>query len=169
MSYEIEGATLGSHINAMVVELNSHFIEVTIQNSKILGCKQEPILSEEREKREFHKLGIVPKKAGPINSGKFYTLSQLISQAGLNQYATMNSSNDILVHNFPSGESDFNASKLRDMQNLDWSEDSVLQGLNYEKGFLDPQTGLEISPDPLKALDFYTNAVELDPLNKQAF
>lgn len=64
---------------------------------------------------------------------------------------------------------DFNPAKLRDLQNLDWSEDSVLQGLNYERGFLDPSSGLPHPPDPAKALDFYTNAVELDPLNKQAF
>ena len=36
-------------------------------------------LVKRREKREFHKLGIVPKKAGPVNSGKFYTLNQLIA------------------------------------------------------------------------------------------
>ena len=41
-----------------------------------------------------------------------------------------------------------------------------MQGLNYEKGFTDPETGLPILPDPNKALDFYTNALELDPLNK---
>ena len=54
---------------------------------------------------------------------------------------------------------------------MDWSEDSVLQGLNYERGFLEPSpsSGLPHPPDPYKALDFYTNAVELDPLNKQAF
>ena len=44
-----------------------------------------------------------------------------------------------------------------------------MQGLNYERGFSDPETGLPIPPDSIKALDFYTNALELDPLNKQAF
>jgi hypothetical protein len=41
-----------------------------------------------------------------------------------------------------------------------------MQGLNYERGFSDPETGLPIPPDSIKALDFYTNALELDPLNK---
>ncbi len=79
----------------------------------------------------------------------------------------MNFKHDLLLPSFST--EDFNPTKLRDLQNLDWSEDSVLQGLNYERGFLDPASAIPLPPDPSKALDFYTNAVELDPLNKQAF
>jgi tetratricopeptide (TPR) repeat protein len=43
------------------------------------------------------------------------------------------------------------------MQNLDWSEDSVMQALHHE------QLG-----ESEKALEFYDNAIELDPLNRQA-
>jgi hypothetical protein len=42
------------------------------------------------------------------------------------------------------------------MQNLDWSEDCVYHGLECES---------EENPDYNKALDFYNNAIELDPLN----
>ena len=68
MSYEIEEVAAGQMIKGLVVEVRrSSEIVVTVQNSKIVGCKQEPIETREdeplikrREKREFHKLGIVP-------------------------------------------------------------------------------------------------------------
>ena len=60
----------------------------------------------------------------------------------------------------------FNYEKLRDMQNLDWAEDSLYQGLQYEKG---EKNDLGVAQDFNKALEFYDNAIELDPLNKEAF
>lgn len=68
MSYEIEEVAPGQIIKGLVVEVRrSNEIVVTVQNSKIVGCKQEPLeigedepLIKRREKREFHKLGIVP-------------------------------------------------------------------------------------------------------------
>lgn len=73
MSYEIEEVAAGQMMKGLVVEVRrSSEIVVTVQNSKIVGCKQEPIetredepLIKKREKREFHKLGIVPQKSGP--------------------------------------------------------------------------------------------------------
>ena len=47
--------------------------------------------------------------------------------------------------------------KLREAQNLDWAEDAIAQGLEHEQN-----SNFE------RALEFYVNAVELDPLNKQA-
>jgi hypothetical protein len=44
----------------------------------------------------------------------------------------------------------------------------VHQGLMYETGFLDSETQLMVEPDKGKALELYSNAIELDPLNKQA-
>ena len=68
MSYEIEEVAPGQMFKGLVVEVRrSNEIVVSVQNSKIVGCKQEPIETHEdeplirrREKREFHKLGIVP-------------------------------------------------------------------------------------------------------------
>jgi hypothetical protein len=69
MSYEIEEVAGGQMIKGLVVEVRRSYeiVVVTVQNSKIVGCKQEPIeiredepLIKKREKREFHKLGIVP-------------------------------------------------------------------------------------------------------------
>ena len=69
MSYEIEEVAGGQMIKGLVVEVRRSYeiVVVTVHNSKIVGCKQEPIeiredepLIKKREKREFHKLGIVP-------------------------------------------------------------------------------------------------------------
>lgn len=54
------------------------------------------------------------------------------------------------------------------MQNLDWAEDSIYQGLQFENGFTDESTGEVTEPNSVRALEFYNNAIELDPLNKQA-
>ena len=43
----------------------------------------------------------------------------------------------------------------------------MLEGLRYEKGFTD-DSGQVVQPDSNRALEFYNNAIELDPLNKQA-
>jgi hypothetical protein len=51
------------------------------------------------------------------------------------------------------------------MQNLEWSEDSCYQGLQYEQGFV-KDDGEKQESDTTRALEFYTNAIELDPLNK---
>ena len=48
------------------------------------------------------------------------------------------------------------------MQNLDWSEDSLYHGLQYETEGND----LGVDVDYSKALEFYNNAIDLDPLNK---
>lgn len=52
------------------------------------------------------------------------------------------------------------------MQNLDWAEDSIMQGLQYESGFTDASAGELVEANTNKALEFYNNAIELDPLNK---
>ena len=72
------------------------------------------------------------------------------------------------MYSFASGDCGFNAGKIREMQNLDWAEDSVFQGLQYEKGFFDEELKAQVEPDSTRALEFYSNAIELDPLNKQA-
>lgn len=71
MSYEIEEVQVGDCLKGMVVEASHKVLWVTLQNSKIVGCRQEPMelrneepLLRKREKREFQKLGIEPKKAG---------------------------------------------------------------------------------------------------------
>ncbi len=49
---------------------------------------------------------------------------------------------------------------------MEWAEDSVMEGLKCEKG-----EGLDQNGEPQynRALEFYNNAIELDPLNKQAY
>jgi hypothetical protein len=49
---------------------------------------------------------------------------------------------------------------------LDWAEDSILQGLKLEESQRDE--GEVTDANSLRALEFYNNAIELDPLNKQA-
>lgn len=65
MSYEIDEVRVGDCLKGMVVEASQKVLWVTLQNSKIVGCRQEPMelpegepLIRKREKRQFHKLGI---------------------------------------------------------------------------------------------------------------
>lgn len=75
----------------------------------------------QREKRTFHKLGIAADKASGKYAGKFYSLPQMINEAGINQYATM----DVGCIHAHDPVVEFNFAKLREMQNLEWSEDSI--------------------------------------------
>ena len=106
-----------------------------------------------RESRVFYKLGVKAKRV----TDQFYGLEQMISQSGINPYSTLNYKKDSLVHNYTGGECGFSFMKLREAQNLDWAEDAIAQGLEHEQN-----SNFE------RALEFYVNAVELDPLNKQA-
>ena len=54
----------------------------------------------------------------------------MINKAGINQYSTLNF-NQTLIQNPQHNE--FNYGKLREIQNLDWSEDLVYEALKLEK------------------------------------
>lgn len=91
LSYEVDEVKVGDIMKGMVVEFADGKLYLTLQNSKIQGCKMQPIEMKEMEdfnmfeRRVFHKLGIATQKAGVLkNSGKFLTLELLLNQAGLN-------------------------------------------------------------------------------------
>lgn len=81
----------------------------------------------QREARFFIKLGLVS-SAETKNAGKFYTFDNMIAEGGLNQYATLDFK-ESMVYDFSSGSCGFSFTKLREMQNLDWAEDSIMRGL----------------------------------------
>jgi hypothetical protein len=67
-----------------------------------------------------------------MQESPLYTLDQMIDAFGLNPYATLAADkDDIIMDTRVSGI--FNVVKLREAQNLDWAEDSIINGLKYEE------------------------------------
>ena len=63
---EIQDVRMGDRVRGMVVEAKRWGLRVTLENSKIAGCRQEPLKIEDddptlkrREARVFYKLGLV--------------------------------------------------------------------------------------------------------------
>ncbi|CDW82796.1 tpr repeat protein [Stylonychia lemnae] len=110
-----------------------------IENLKELSCYNPEILIIINKDRS--------------NQSELYVVDQLINQIGLNQYGTMLQRQDNIIYDF--SVDNFNPNKLRDMQNLDWAEDSIYQGLQCEQ-----------VEDFDKALEYYNYAIDLDPLSK---
>ena len=90
LSYEVQGVKIGDRLAGMIVESRSGQLLLTLQNSKIIGCKQQPLDlrdvedPKQRERKVFHKLGLCADKVGPKNGGKFYSLERMINAAGVN-------------------------------------------------------------------------------------
>ena len=49
-----------------------------------MDIKDNELDGRNREARTFYRLGIATQKAGPKNSGKFYSLEQAINNSGIN-------------------------------------------------------------------------------------
>ena len=121
LSYEVDDVKVGDHIIGMIVENAKGLLYLTLQNSKISGCIQQPLevydneLPGQRESRVFHRLGIATTRVGPKNGGSLYSLEKMIADAGLNQYGSLDYRGDTHIHTFPCGETTFNFAKLREL------------------------------------------------------
>ena len=49
-----------------------------------MDVREDEADGRSREARTFYRLGIATKRAGPKNSGKFYSLDQALSHSGIN-------------------------------------------------------------------------------------
>ena len=150
ISFEINELQVGDYLHALVVEnrLDSNNfprLVLSLQNSKLQHSSQAILkdtqheLEFEREQRVFYKLGITRTKEDkecPLYKNMnsrigLNSLSTLINEIGINQYATLQYKDDLIIPDPDYNE--FNFQKIRDLQNINWSEDCVLQGLRYEE------------------------------------
>jgi len=149
----------------------NYLIELTLQNSATHNKKQKPLIEYENEGNTFYKLGllkIVPKYKSVTNWSnidKFIALDEqvrsynsletLINQLGISEFATLKYKDDKMIYQ---SNINFDYARLRDMQNMDWAEESVKYG----------QVMRERGEKPEAVLKYYESALELDALNKAA-
>jgi len=156
-------------------------IFLSLKNSKIKKCKQMAVEEESAYVHCFYRLGIahltsimdscckdivigkedkqntelMQSLSSDENFKDIYTLNTLVEEIGIAPFASGNYSQDYFVYH---NNMNFSYTKIRDYQNIEWSEQSVAAGAQ--------QNSLSNSA---RALECYNNAVELDPLNKQAY
>ena len=146
-------------------------VELSLLNSLIHGHRQKSIIEEEsNEGITFYRLGlqrIEPKfKLRNMSTVDRYivydplvrnynALETLINELGISEFATLHYENDNMIFQ---SNLNFDYTKLRDMQNIDWAEESIKLGeKTHEQG-----GALQT------VLKYYESAIGLDPLNKTA-
>lgn len=152
---------------------NPDIIILSIRNIIIQKCKQIPFdVSDpnlEEVEKTYFSLGLIKMESkfsmdDPseldrwiIEDEKFNLingLEDLINETGISDFATLNYNTDKLIYQ---SNLSFDFSLLRDLQNLDWAEES----LEYAKRYMN-------RGDKESAIQYLTTAIELDPLNKNA-
>jgi len=156
-------------------------IFLSLKNSKIKKCKQMAVEDESAYVHSFFRLGIahltsimdscckdivigkedkqntelMQSLSSDENFKDIYTLDTLVEEIGIAPFASGNYSKDYFVHH---NNMNFSYAKIREYQNIDWSEQCVQAGLEQNK-----------HSNAARALEYYNNAIDLDPLNKNAY
>jgi hypothetical protein len=82
-------------------------------------------------------------------------LQNLINEEGINEYGTLKYDEDDSIF---MDKNNFQYTKLKDIQNMDWAETSVEIGSDYAKNM-----------NFISALQCFDSAIELDPFNTNAY
>eukprot|EP00826_Nyctotherus_ovalis_P058024 TRINITY_DN7952_c0_g1_i2.p2 TRINITY_DN7952_c0_g1~~TRINITY_DN7952_c0_g1_i2.p2 ORF type:complete len:246 (+),score=71.24 TRINITY_DN7952_c0_g1_i2:624-1361(+) len=145
-------------------------LELSLLNSTIHNWEQKPLEHTPHEGRTFCRLGLqsVEPKFHLKNSSAldhfvaldgnvrtYNVLETLINELGISEFATLKYGEDKMV--FQSNVN-FDYTKLRDMQNMDWAEESIRYGEELK---------VQGKP-PEEILKYYESAIDLDGLNATA-
>ena len=145
-------------------------VELSLLNSQIHGWIQKPLVSAEYESREYYRLGLrfleprfQLKNTSPVDEfialdeqvRAYNELETLVNELGISEFATLKYKEDKMIYQ---SNLNFDYTKLRDMQNMDWAEESIKYG--------DELKGQGARPEEI--LKYYESAIDLDALNQTA-
>lgn len=146
-------------------------LELSLLNSTIHSWEQKPLEHTPHEGRAFYRLGLqsVEPKFRLENSSvldrfialdgnvrTYNVLDTLVNELGISEFATLKYAGDGMV--FQSNVN-FDYTKLRDMQNMDWAEESIRYGDELKAQGKPPE----------EILKYYESAIDLDGLNTTAY
>ena len=174
MSLEIDEAVEGMQLIAIITAIHHTKpagVELSLLNSFTHGKLQKPLEDFEHSGNTFYRLGlqrIEPKfklqNFSAVDryivldeqSRSYNALETLISELGVSEFATLKYAEDKMIYQ---SNINFDYTKLRDMQNIDWAEESIKYGETLKAQGAQPEA----------VLKYYESAIGLDPLNKAAY
>lgn len=175
LSLEIDEAKEGMQLMAVIrlvypKTISGCDLELSLLNSDIHGKEQKPLEGDEHEGRTFYRLGLQYlerkfklKNSSPIDEfialdsqlKTYNALDTLVNELGISEFATLKYKEDKMIFQ---SNLNFDYTKLRDMQNMDWAEESIKYGLELKAH----------GANPKDLLKYYESAIELDALNNTA-
>jgi len=154
-----------------IKSISGYDLELSLMNSKIHNWEQKPLEEIENEGRIFYRLGlqcieakfklknssVLDKFVALDNQVRTYNvLETLISELGISEFATLKYKEDKMIFQ---SNLNFDYTKLRDMQNMDWAEESIRYGEELKAQGKTPE----------EVLQYYESAIDLDALNATAY